>query len=185
MLQYVKKEAVKKSSKSDYKLLKEGINTNSDTILIGDDFKGFDYQIAKCCNPIPGDKVFGFITISDGIKIHRNNCPNAVHLMSKLAYRCIKARWKSDKLIERVAAIKIIGIDQLGLVNKLTEIISKQNNVNMKSISFETEDGVFEGRIKVMVYDTEHLEQLTRKFEEVEGVQRVTRWDTEQGEVVE
>ncbi len=185
MLQYVKKEAVKKHNKTDYKHIKEGIDTNSDTILIGDDFKGFDYQIAKCCNPIPGDKVFGFITINDGIKIHRHNCPNAVHLMSKMAYRCIKARWKSDKLIERVAAIKIVGIDQLGLVNKLTEIISKQNNVNMKSISFETEDGVFEGRIKVMVYDTEHLEQLTGKFEEVEGVQRVTRWDTETGEVIE
>jgi GTP pyrophosphokinase len=184
-LQYVKKEAVKKPAKTDYKDLKEGIDTKSDTILIGDDFKGFDYQMAKCCNPIPGDKVFGFITISDGIKIHRNNCPNAVHLMSKMAYRCIKARWKSDKLIERVAAIKIVGIDQLGLVNKLTEIISKQNNVNMKSISFETEDGIFEGRIKVMVYDTEHLEQLTRKFEEVEGVQRVTRWDSEGGEVFE
>lgn len=185
MLQVEKKEVVKKPNKVDYKEVKDGIDTKADTILIGDDFKGFDYQMAKCCNPIPGDKVFGFITISDGIKVHRNNCPNAVHLMSKLAYRCIKARWKSDKLIERVAAIKIVGIDQLGLVNKLTEIISNQNNVNMKSISFETEDGVFEGHIKVMVYDTEHLEQLTRKFEEVEGVQRVTRWDTEAGEVFE
>lgn len=185
MIQLIKKEVVKKKNNPENEDKYVGIDTNSDTILIGDDFKGFDYQMAKCCNPIPGDKVFGFITISEGIKIHRNNCPNAVHLMSKFAYRCIKARWKSEKLVERVAAIKIVGIDQLGLVNKLTEIISKQNNVNMKSISFETEDGVFEGRIKVMVYDTEHLEQLTRKFEEVEGVQRVTRWDTETGEVIE
>jgi GTP pyrophosphokinase len=185
MIQLIKKEIVKKKINPENEDKFVGIDTNSDTILIGDDFKGFDYQMAKCCNPIPGDKVFGFITISEGIKIHRNNCPNAVHLMSKFAYRCIKARWKSEKLVERVAAIKIVGIDQLGLVNKLTEIISKQNNVNMKSISFETEDGVFEGRIKVMVYDTEHLEQLTRKFEEVEGVQRVTRWDTETGEVIE
>ncbi len=185
MIQLIKKEVVKKKINPDNEDKFIGIDTNSDTILIGDDFKGFDYQMAKCCNPIPGDKVFGFITISDGIKVHRNNCPNAVHLMSKFAYRCIKARWKSEKLVERVAAIKIVGIDQLGLVNKLTEIISKQNNVNMKSISFETEDGVFEGRIKVMVYDTEHLEQLTRKFEEVEGVQRVTRWDSETGEVIE
>ena len=185
MLQLVKKEPVKKKKKDVTGDKFIGIDTNSDAILIGDDFKGFDYQMAKCCNPIPGDKVFGFITISEGIKVHRNNCPNAVHLMSKYAYRCIKARWKSEKLVERVAAIKIVGIDQLGLVNKLTEIISNQNNVNMKSISFETEDGVFEGRIKVMVYDTEHLEQLTRKFEEIDGVQRVTRWDTETGEVVE
>ncbi len=185
ILQLVKKETVKKIKTYQAEDKFVGIDTKSDTILIGDDFKGFDYQMAKCCNPIPGDKVFGFITISEGIKVHRNNCPNAVHLMSKYAYRCIKARWKSEKLVERVAAIKIVGIDQLGLVNKLTEIISNQNNVNMKSISFETEDGVFEGKIKVMVYDTGHLEQLTRKFEEVEGVQRVTRWDTETGEVIE
>ena len=157
----------------------EGIDTKHDTILIGDDFKGFEYHLAKCCNPIPGDTVFGFITMSDGIKIHRGNCPNAEELLSKLAFRCIKASWKQDKLVERIAAIKIIGIDQIGLVNKLTDIISKQNNINMKSISFETTDGVFEGRIKVMVFDTEHLEQLTHKFAEVEGVQRVTRWDTE------
>ena len=157
----------------------EGIDTKHDTILIGDDFKGFEYHLAKCCNPIPGDIVFGFITMNDGIKIHRGNCPNAGDLLSKLAFRCIKATWKQDKLVERIAAIKIIGIDQIGLVNKLTDIISKQNNINMKSISFETTDGVFEGRIKVLVFDTEHLEQLTNKFGEVDGVQRVTRWDTE------
>ncbi|NBW59371.1 MAG: bifunctional (p)ppGpp synthetase/guanosine-3',5'-bis(diphosphate) 3'-pyrophosphohydrolase, partial [Crocinitomicaceae bacterium] len=141
----------------------EGIDTKHDTILIGDDFKGFEYHLAKCCNPIPGDIVFGFITMNDGIKIHRGNCPNAGDLLSKLAFRCIKAKWKQDKLVERIAAIKIIGIDQIGLVNKLTDIISKQNNINMKSISFETTDGVFEGRIKVLVFDTEHLEQLTNK----------------------
>jgi GTP pyrophosphokinase len=100
--------------------------------------------------------------------------------MSKMAYRCIKAKWKSDKLVEREAAIKIIGIDQIGLVNKLTEIISKENNVNMKSISFDTEDGIFEGKIKVMVYDTEHLELLMQKFEQVEGVQNVSRWDAQE-----
>ncbi|MBL6660821.1 MAG: bifunctional (p)ppGpp synthetase/guanosine-3',5'-bis(diphosphate) 3'-pyrophosphohydrolase, partial [Crocinitomicaceae bacterium] len=158
------------------------LDSKKDTLLIGDDFKGFDYQMAKCCNPIPGDRVFGFITVSSGIKVHRFNCPNSVNMMSKMAYRCIKARWKSDKLVERVAAIKIIGIDQFGLVNKITEIISNQINVNMKSISFDTDDGVFEGKIKVMVLDTEHLEQLTRKFEEVEGVKRVLRWDEEDSE---
>ncbi|MFN5845197.1 MAG: RelA/SpoT family protein, partial [Flavobacteriia bacterium] len=154
------------------------INKKEDVIIIGEDFKNIQYQMARCCNPIPGDDVFGFITINEGIKIHRNNCPNAEHLMSKMAYRTIKARWQSKELIERIAAIRIVGIDKLGLVNQLTEIISKQHNVNMKSISFETDDGIFEGRIKVLVYDTDHLEQLMRKFEQVEGVQRVTRWDT-------
>ena len=154
------------------------INKSEDSIIIGEDFKNIQYQMAKCCNPIPGDLVFGFITISEGIKIHRNNCPNAEHLLSKMNYRCIKARWQSKDLVERVAAIQIMGIDNIGLVNRLTEIISKEHNVNMKSISFETEDGIFDGRIKVLVYDTDHLEQLMRKFEQVDGVQRVTRWDT-------
>ena len=149
-------------------------------MIIGEDFKNIQYQMARCCNPIPGDAVFGFITINEGIKVHRNNCPNAEHLMSKMAYRCIKARWQSQKLEERIAAIRINGIDNLGLVNRLTEIISKQHNVNMKSISFESEDGIFEGKMKVLVYDTEHLEQLMKKFEEVEGVKRVTRWDNDE-----
>ena len=167
----------KKIKGSDEDLLNEGINTDTDTVIIGEDFKGFEYTLAKCCSPIPGDSIFGFVTISSGIKIHRFNCPNAVHLLSKLAYRCLKARWQNSALVERVAAIRIIGIDQLGLVNRLTEIISKQNNINMKSISFETNDGVFEGRIKVLVFDTAQLEQLTRKFEQVEGVKSVMRWD--------
>ena len=185
MLQSQRKIQSKKINSGTEEGTFEGINTDKDTIIIGEDFKGFDYQLARCCNPIPGDKIFGFITISSGIKIHRYNCPNAVHLMSKLAYRCLKAKWEGEQLIERIAAIRIVGIDQLGMVNRLTEIISKQNHVNMKSISFETNDGVFEGRIKVLVYDTAQLEQLTRKFEEVEGVQRVTRWDSAEGEEIQ
>jgi GTP pyrophosphokinase len=177
------------SSKKDTVVVKKGrkgleaahraVDAKKDVIYIGEDFKGIDYQMSNCCNPIPGDKVFGFITINQGIKIHRADCPNAVHLMSKYAYRCVKAIWKSEVLVERLAAIRIIGIDQIGLVNRLTEIISKENKVNMKSIHFETNDGTFEGKIHVMVYDTEHLDQLTRKFQEIEGVQRVTRWDSE------
>lgn len=155
------------------------IDAKSDVIYIGDDFKGVEYQLSACCNPIPGDGVFGFITINQGIKIHRSDCPNAVHLQSKFAYRCIKAAWKSEILQERLAAIRIVGIDQIGLVNRLTEIISKENKVNMKSIHFETNDGVFEGHIRVMVFDTEHLERLMGKFQEIDGVQRVTRWDLE------
>ncbi len=177
MLQLEKKPTVKKDKHQDDVVPKI---EKADTLIIGEDFKNIQYQIARCCNPIPGDPVFGFITISEGIKIHRNNCPNAEHLMSKMAYRCIKARWKSQELVERIAAIQITGIDNLGLVNRLTEIISRQHNVNMKSISFESFDGIFEGRMKVLVYDTEHLEQLMRKFEEVEGVQRVVRWDSEE-----
>lgn len=162
--------------------IQASIDKKSDTLIIGEDFKNIQYSLAKCCTPIPGDRVFGFITINDGIKIHRNNCPNAEHLMSKMAYRCIAARWKDQELIEREVTVKIFGFDRMGIVNRLTEIISNQHNINMKSISFETEDGLFEGRVKVMVYDTEHLDQLMRKFEQVEGVQRVVRWDDENNE---
>ena len=151
------------------------VDSKKDTLLIGDDFNNIDYKMAGCCNPIPGDDVFGFVTINEGIKIHRYNCPNAENMLSKMAYRCIKASWKTTVLKENMAAITVYGIDRLGIVNRLTEIISNQHNVNMKSISFETEDGIFEGNMKVMVYDTEHLEQLMRKFEQVEGVQRVVR----------
>lgn len=163
---------------------KPAVDRKNDVIYIGEDFKGVDYQLSLCCNPIPGDKVFGFITISQGIKIHRSDCPNAVHLQSKFAYRCIKAAWKSEILQERLAAIRIVGIDQIGLVNRLTDIISKENKVDMKSIHFETNDGVFEGHIRVMVFDTEHLERLMGKFQEIDGVQRVTRWDLEDDSLV-
>ncbi len=167
------KPEVKKTKKT--KDVFSQIDGKSDTILIGDDFKDIEYTMASCCDPLPGDKVFGFVTISEGIKIHRYSCPNAEHLMSKMAYRCIKATWKNSDLRENVAKITVHGIDRLGIVNRLTEIISNQHNINMKSISFETNDGIFEGNMTVLVYDTEHLEQLMRKFEQVEGVQRVVR----------
>lgn len=183
-LAHKKKEEDSKRERKK-KNIQASIDKKSDTIIIGEDFKNIQYTLARCCNPIPGDKVFGFITINDGIKIHRNNCPNAEHLMSKMAYRCISARWKDQELIEREATVKIFGFDRMGIVNKLTEIISNQHNVNMKSISFETNDGLFEGKVKVMVFDTEHLEQLMRKFEEVEGVQRVIRWDEKTNELQE
>ncbi len=181
LLAFKKKESEPKRERKKANI-QASIDKKSDTLIIGEDFKNIQYTLAKCCSPIPGDKVFGFITINDGIKIHRNNCPNAEHLMSKMAYRCIAARWRDQELIEREVTVKIFGFDRMGIVNRLTEIISNQHNVNMRSISFETEDGLFEGRVKVMVYDTEHLDQLMRKFEEVEGVQRVVRWDDENNE---
>lgn len=176
LLQLEKKPSVRKKSKRVSEISK--VN-KADTIIIGEDFKDIDYKMASCCNPIPGDDVFGFITINEGIKIHRYSCSNAEHLMSKMAYRCVKARWESTKLKESIASITIHGIDRLGIVNRLTEIISNQHNVNMKSISFETDDGIFEGSILVLVHDTEHLKQLMEKFEQVEGVQRVVRKSSE------
>ena len=115
------------------------------------------------------------MTVSEGIKIHRTNCPNATQLMSQYAYRVLKANWKSDQLSERLCGLVITGIDDIGIVNKITNIISAQHEVNMKSIGFESNDGIFEGRIMLYVYDTEHLDQLILKFEQIDGIKAVER----------
>jgi GTP pyrophosphokinase len=138
----------------------------------------FEYKLSPCCSPIPGDEVFGFITISDGIKIHKTNCPNAVQLMSNYAYRIVKARWTNQESIAFLAGIKVTGIDNVGIVNRITQIISSELNVNMRSISFDSLDGIFEGKIMVFVHDTNHLTQLCTKLKEIEGVIHVTRFDS-------
>ncbi|HRW88622.1 MAG TPA: bifunctional (p)ppGpp synthetase/guanosine-3',5'-bis(diphosphate) 3'-pyrophosphohydrolase [Flavobacteriales bacterium] len=146
-------------------------------LLIGDDLQKIDYKLSPCCNPIPGDDVFGFITINDGIKIHRVNCPNAVQLMSNFAYRIVKARWKGKDTVEFLAGIKFSGIDDVGLVNKITSIISHEHNVNMRAISFESHDGIFEGKVMAFVHDTDHLDALMDKLRRVNGVRLVERVD--------
>lgn len=147
----------------------------SDMLVIGDDLQKLDYILSTCCNPIPGDDVFGFISIGEGIKIHRVNCPNAMSLLSNYAYRIIRAKWVNDKLISFLAGLKIIGTDELGVVNNITKLISNENNINMRSINFETNDGLFEGTIMVYVHDTKHLNFLMENLKKVKGVIRIER----------
>lgn len=173
---FVIPKATKSESKeTNFEEIITSIDTKKDTIVIGEDFKEFEYKLANCCNPIPGDRVFGFVTVSEGIKIHRTNCPNATQLMSNYAYRVLKAQWKSDRVRERLCGLTITGIDDMGIVNNMTNIISMQHEVNMKSISFESNDGIFEGKIMLYVYDTEHLDELILKFEQIDGVKSVER----------
>lgn len=150
---------------------------SSDMLVIGDDMQKLDYKLSPCCNPIPGDDVFGFITVGEGIKIHRVNCPNAIKLLSNYAYRVVKAKWMNDQLISFLAGIKIVGTDELGLVNNITKIISSENNVNMRSIKFDTDDGLFEGTIMIYVHDTKHLNHLMDVLKKVKGVTKVERID--------
>ena len=152
-----------------------GQSIPKDTLIIGDDEVDVPYKLSQCCNPIPGDDVFGFVTINDGIKIHRVRCPNAVQMRSNFAYRIIKAKWQSQKESEFAAKIRFKGIDDLGLVEKITHAISTDLNVNMKAISFESNDGVFDGRVTVLVYDTDHLNNLIKRLQGVEGVLTVER----------
>ena len=140
---------------------------SEEMLVIGEEMDHFDYKLAPCCNPIPGDEVFGFITVNEGIKIHKTNCPNAVQLMSHYAYRIVKARWTGQQKIAFLAGIKVTGIDDMGLVNNITKLISGELNVNMRSISFDSDDGVFEGTIMVYVHDTKHLTRLMDKLKSV------------------
>jgi len=147
----------------------------SEQLVIGEDLKNVEYKLANCCNPISGDDVFGFVTVAEGIKIHRVSCPNAIQLMSNFAYRIIKARWKGKEELEFLTGIRFGGIDDVGLVNKITEIISKESGVNMQSISFDSNDGIFEGKVMAYVNDTEHLRALMSKLKKVKGVRSVDR----------
>jgi GTP pyrophosphokinase len=148
-----------------------------DMLLIGEDMDVVDYVIAACCNPIPGDEVFGFVTVNEGIKIHRTSCPNAPELLSNHGNRVIKARWTSQQEIAFLAGLQIIGTDRVGLISDVTQIISSELEVNMQSISVDTKDGIFEGKIHLFVQNTKHLEQLIEKLKAVRGIVKVNRYD--------
>jgi GTP pyrophosphokinase len=135
-----------------------------------------DYKLAKCCNPIFGDSIFGFVTINEGIKIHRTSCPNAAQLHQKYGYRVVNAKWKDTKAETSFqTTIKIVGFDELGIVNRISELISKDFKVNMRSFSMNSSNGMFEGRIQVFVSDTKHLETLLYRLGRIKGVQKAVR----------
>ena len=146
-------------------------------LVIGEGLERIDYKLSPCCNPIPGDDVFGFITINEGIKIHRTNCPNAIQLMSNYAYRIVKARWFNQQQIAFLAGIKITGMDDVGVVNNITKVISSELKVNIRSLNIESLDGLFEGTIMLFVHDTGHLQNLMKKLKSLNGIVSVIRMD--------
>lgn len=160
-------------------LIKQVKTKDSDILLIGEDLQKIDYKLSSCCNPIPGDDVFGFVTVSEGIKIHRTNCPNATKLMSSFGYRILKAKWTSQKQLAFLTGLQITGIDEVGLINNLTQIISNDFKVNMRSITVDSDEGIFSGSIMVYVNNTQHLEDLINKLKQVKGIIEITRFDSE------
>mgnify|MGYP003716940351 FL=1 len=134
-----------------------------------------DYKIANCCSPIPGDSVFGFITINDGVKVHKKSCPNAVSLQSNYAYRIISAKWIDSSQQEFTAQIKISGIDTVGLLNEITKVISSNMHVNMNGISFQSEDGFVSGKINVIVKNKNMLKKLIDNLKKINGIHKVNR----------
>lgn len=151
-----------------------------DILLVGEDMDVVDYKLAKCCTPIPGDDVFGFVTVSEGIKIHRTNCPNAPELLSHHGNRVVKAKWTSQHEVAFLTGLNIKGTDRVGLINDVSKVISEELKVNMSSMSIHTDSGIFEGEIMLYVNDTRHLEQLIGKLEKVEGVVKVSRFDSKE-----
>jgi len=154
---------------------KEEITAKYDMLVFGKEEEKLDYKLSTCCNPIPGDQVFGFLTINDGLKVHKKNCPNALSLQSNYAYRIMKAKWIDSSQQEFSAQITLSGIDNLGLVNNITKEISSNMHVNMKSISFDTDGGIFSGKINVVVTNNTMLKKLMDNLKKINGIDKVTR----------
>lgn len=144
-------------------------------LVIDKNLKGVDYSLAKCCHPIYGDDVFGFVTVNGGIKIHRADCPNAPELRKRFGYRIVKARWSGKGNSQYSITLKIIGNDDIGIVNNITSIISKEEKIMMRSINIDSNDGLFRGNLVVDVEDTSKLEQLIKKLRNVKGVKQIIR----------
>jgi len=164
-----------KSFKKEMLRIEEAGRKASDTLLIGEDMDKVDYTLAKCCNPISGDEVFGFVTINEGIKIHRNACPNATELLSRHGDRVIKAQWASRIAMSFVVDLVIKGIDRVGLINDVTRLISSELKVNITGLTIGVNEGLFEGKLSLMIQDTQHLDELVHELENVPGVIEVSR----------
>ena len=165
-------------SADGFKLRTESQNhtpVNDDVLVIDRNLKGIDYQLAKCCHPIYGDDVFGFVTVSGGIKIHREDCPNALELRKRFGYRIVKAKWSGKGSSLYQITLRVIGNDDIGIVNNLTSIISRDEKLVLRSISIDSNDGLFSGNLVVMLDDTSRLETLIKKLKSVKGVKNVTR----------
>ena len=159
----------------EFTLQKEPDESKEDELVIGGDVKGIDYKLAKCCNPIYGDEIFGFVSTEGTIKIHRKDCPNARHIYSRYRYRVVNARWSGKMGSKYVTVLRVIGNDDIGIVTNITSIISKEKNIYMRGISIDSNDGLFQGHITVTVDDISSLNSLMKKLKTVKGVKDVQR----------
>ena len=154
---------------------KDEISSNYDMLVFGKEQDKLDYKLSACCNPIPGDNVFGFITINEGIKVHKKDCPNAISMQSNYAYRIIQAKWIDSSQQEFKAMLDITGMDSLGLTNELTKVISSNMHVNIQSISLSSEAGIFKGQVVVIVQNITILKKLSDNIKKIDGIDKVTR----------
>lgn len=171
-------EHLPQKSAEEYNIQEDKLQTGlgDDELVIDKNIKGLEFSLSKCCNPIYGDDVFGFVTINNGIKIHRTDCPNAAALKARFGYRIVKARWagKGQNNLYPIT-LRVVGIDDLGVVNNISSIISKEEHINMRSFSISANDGLFSGVLTIMIADTKELERLIKKLKTVKGVKNVMR----------
>ncbi len=151
----------------------------AELIIFGESSDRIMYTLANCCKPIPGDDVFGFVTTGEGLKIHRTTCPNATRLMANYGHRVVKTKWAKNKEISFLTGLKIIGLDDVGVIHKITNLISGEMKVNISSMSIEARDGIFEGNVKVFVHDKDELDNLVDHLLKLKGIERVDRYDVE------
>ena len=175
LVSFIKNKITRKPSISKEDLDKDEITAKYDMLVFGKEEEKLNYKLSNCCNPIPGDAVFGFLTINEGIKVHKKNCPNALSLQSNYAYRIMSAKWIDSSQQEFTAIIKLNGIDNLGLVNEITKVISSNMHVNMKNISFDTDGGVFNGKITVVVKNNNLVKKLMDRLKKINGIEKVSR----------
>ena len=175
ILNYFKKKISRKKEVRIDENNQQEITSKYDSLVFGNDEEKLDYKLAACCNPIPGDKVFGFVTINDGIKIHKKNCPNSVSLQSNYDYRIIKARWIDSSQEEFTVNIEVLGIDKMGLVNNITKVISENMNINMKRLNFESDSGIFKGNIILSVKSNKEANKLIQKLKILNGIDKINR----------
>ena len=159
--------------------MKAASKKDSELIIFGESSDKIKYTLGKCCNPIPGDDVFGFVSTGKGLIIHRNNCPNATQLLANYGHRVVKTKWAKNKEISFLTGLSIIGLDDVGVVNKITHIISGELKINIAALTIESTEGLFKGTIKVYVHDKDELEELVTRIKSLNGIQQVMRFDTE------
>jgi GTP pyrophosphokinase len=175
LMNFFKSKIKRSPSSQPEDINKQELNKNFDMLVFGSEQDKLDYKLSSCCNPIPGDNVFGFITINEGIKVHKKDCPNAITLQSNYAYRIMQAKWIDSSQQEFKAILKITGMDSLGLTNELTKVISNNMHVNIQSISLSGEAGIFNGKVAVIVQNNTILKKLIDNIKKIDGVDKVTR----------
>lgn len=175
LVNFFKKTIKRTPTSTSEQVQKNELNKKFDLLVFGVEQNKLDYKLSACCNPIPGDDVFGFVTINEGIKVHKKDCPNAISMQSNYAYRIIQAKWIDSSQEEFKAILKITGMDTLGLTNELTKVISNQMSVNIQSISLSSEAGIFNGQVTVVVQNNTILKKLIDNIKKVDGIDKVSR----------